>query len=74
MLLCGKEDIMELSLLDQDFLETLYKAAEKSQYVDDIELFKKQAEALLEGKESPIEWNSIIIKLEEMYGYYRGGQ
>ena len=68
---------MELSLLDQDFLETLYKAAEKSQYVDDIELFKKQAEALLEGKESPIEWtewNSIIIKLEEMYGYYRGGQ
>lgn len=65
---------MELSLPDQDFLETLYKAAEKSQYVDDIELFKKQAEALLEGKESPIEWNSIIIKLEEMYGYYRGGQ
>ena len=35
---------MELSLFDQDFLETLYKAAEKSQYVDDIELFKKQAE------------------------------
>lgn len=65
---------MELSLPDQDFLESLYKAAEKSQYVDDIELFKKQAEALLEGKESPIEWNSIIIKLEEMYGYYRGGQ
>lgn len=65
---------MELFLPDQDFLETLYKAAEKSQYVDDIELFKKQAEALLEGKESPIEWNSIIIKLEEMYGYYRGGQ
>ena len=65
---------MELSLPDQDFLETLYKAAEKSQYVDDIELFKKQAEALLEGKESPIEWNSIIIKLEEMYGYYRGDQ
>ena len=68
---------MELSLFDQDFLETLCKAAEKSQYVDDIELFKKQAEALLEGKESPIEWtewNSIIIKLEEMYGYYRGGQ
>lgn len=65
---------MELSLPDQDFLESLYKAAEKSQYIDDMELFKKQAEALLEGKESPIEWNSIIIKLEEMYGYYRGGQ
>lgn len=54
---------------DLDVLDSLYKVAKKSKYVDDMIYFQQQVELLIGDLESPVDWKKYLRRIEDIYGY-----
>ena len=59
----------KLNKSDLDFLDSLYKVAKKSKYVDDMIYFQQQVELLIGDLESPVDWHKYLKRIEDIYGY-----